>query len=327
MEKTMINKYKPARIIGPGSTIRREMEFRGWTQDDLAEILGVSAKSINLLINNKQQITVDTAQKFSKAFGQSAEYWINRDTIYRLRLAEKQNNSSQQLVAAKATAYQYMPIREMIKKGWWEKCDDPVALVRMTKAFWEITELDFSFLDQTALPNFRKSGAFQQYNVYHALTWFQMAKRCARYYPLSSSYDANRLRDLADNLSRYSLKENGPEHFLNDLNAAGVKFFVLSHLPKTYVDGASFIDDEHPVIVYTQRHNRYDNFWFTVAHEIGHILLHLKDKDTFFIDSEKEVKTEQEQEADQFAAEKLKVPKILSEFANQRYIKTDLVLN
>ena len=45
------------------------------------------------------------------------------------------------------------------------------------------------------------------------------------------------------------------------------------HLTKTYLDGAVFWDEQNPVIVYTARHNRLDNFWWTVAHEIGHIVL------------------------------------------------------
>jgi HTH-type transcriptional regulator/antitoxin HigA len=50
------------------------------------------------------------------------------------------------------------------------------------------------------------------------------------------------------------------------LNNAGVVFFVLPHLQKTYLDGAAFFVDHTPVIVYTGRYKRIDIFWFTVAH-------------------------------------------------------------
>jgi HTH-type transcriptional regulator/antitoxin HigA len=87
----MIKNYKPYFNIGPGPFIKEELEARNWRQEDLAEIMGMSSKSVNKLINNKQAITVETAQRLSKAFGQSPQYWFALDANYRLRL--KQNIS------------------------------------------------------------------------------------------------------------------------------------------------------------------------------------------------------------------------------------------
>jgi HTH-type transcriptional regulator/antitoxin HigA len=87
----MIKNYKPYFNIGPGPFIKEELEARNWPQKDLAEVLGMSLKSINQLIKNKQAITVETAQLLSKAFGQSPQYWLTLDENYRLRL--KQNMS------------------------------------------------------------------------------------------------------------------------------------------------------------------------------------------------------------------------------------------
>ena len=57
------------------------------------------------------------------------------------------------------------------------------------------------------------------------------------------------------------------------------------HLPKTYLDGAAFLlPDGHPVIAMTLRHERIDNFWFTLLHELAHIKLHLSDNKTAFFD-------------------------------------------
>jgi len=82
----MITMYKPYLNLGPGEFIREELEVRDWRQEDLAEILKMSLKSVNKLLQNKQAITLETARLFHKAFGQSPQYWINLDTNYRLRL-------------------------------------------------------------------------------------------------------------------------------------------------------------------------------------------------------------------------------------------------
>jgi HTH-type transcriptional regulator/antitoxin HigA len=321
----MITEYKPFMLVGPGDLILEELEVRGWTQQDLAEIIGMSSKTVNQLINHKQPITFETAQRLSMAFGQTVEFWINQDTIYRMHVEEQKDTS----VGIRANIYKSMPIREMINKGWLKSFQKIEELVQQVKQFWGIDTLDLSFLDDKAwLPNFRKSEAFEQYNIHFALNWAQMAKKCARKYDMEQPYNKSELQKLAESLSEYTIRQDGVRQFLNALNAAGVKFFVLSHLQKTYIDGASFFDGDNPVIVYTRRYDRIDNFWFTIAHEIAHVLLHLKEKDDLFIDSQDKDTSgiKDEQEANELAANMVKALNILEYFHGMKqYISKDRV--
>ena len=57
----MITEYKPFMLVGPGDMILAELEAHGWTQQDLAEIISMSPKTVNQLINHKQPITFETA--------------------------------------------------------------------------------------------------------------------------------------------------------------------------------------------------------------------------------------------------------------------------
>ena len=60
------------------------------------------------------------------------------------------------------------------------------------------------------------------------------------------------------------------------------------------------------MIIYTGRYKRIDNFWFTVAHEIAHVLLHLNDENTFVLDNLRTgERNKMEEEANDLAAEKL----------------------
>ena len=52
----------PAEVFAPGELIREELEARGWTQVDLAEILGRPVRLVNELVAGKKQITPDTAK-------------------------------------------------------------------------------------------------------------------------------------------------------------------------------------------------------------------------------------------------------------------------
>ncbi len=53
-------KRVPAEVFPPGEFIREELESRGWTQDDLAQIMGRPVRLVNELVNAKKQITPDT---------------------------------------------------------------------------------------------------------------------------------------------------------------------------------------------------------------------------------------------------------------------------
>lgn len=81
----LINKFKPYKNIGPGEHIKEMMEIRDWTQQDLADVLGVSTKHVNKLLNNKQPITLNMTKLLEEAFELSPQFWINLDVNYRMR--------------------------------------------------------------------------------------------------------------------------------------------------------------------------------------------------------------------------------------------------
>ena len=79
-------KLKPFINLGPGYTIKRYIDARGWSQEDLAELIDMSSKQLSKIITNKSRITIETARLLAKVFNNSPEFWINLDTNYRLHL-------------------------------------------------------------------------------------------------------------------------------------------------------------------------------------------------------------------------------------------------
>jgi HTH-type transcriptional regulator/antitoxin HigA len=73
----------------PGDHIREEIEYRGWSQGELARIMGRPLQVINQIINGKKAITARTARELEAALGPSAETWMNLETSYRLYIAEE----------------------------------------------------------------------------------------------------------------------------------------------------------------------------------------------------------------------------------------------
>ncbi len=88
----MDENFMPARAVPPGRILRRELEARGWTQKDLAEILGRPAQAITEIVRGTKQIMPDTAVALAAAFGTSPEFWSNLEANYRFAL-DRQHSS------------------------------------------------------------------------------------------------------------------------------------------------------------------------------------------------------------------------------------------
>jgi HTH-type transcriptional regulator/antitoxin HigA len=258
-------------------------------------------------------------------FDTSAQYWINIDTGYRLWLA--QDRTAREIDAdIKSIIYERMPVNDMIKKGWLKPYNNVKDLKEQVLDFWGWDKLDFTLLEEHSACLTRKSEAYNQFNVSYALTWYQMACNIADKKKVKK-YDPEKLTTLYEDLHTYTIKTDGINQFLSRLNNTGVIFFVLPHLLKTYLDGAAFYSGLNPVIVYTGRYNRIDNFWFTVAHEIAHILKHLNEHTPFILDDLKNgVIDKLEKEANEIASKHLKHNEIFAFLEpNLGYLTTNKV--
>lgn len=311
-------KLRPAIKFGPGYFIKEQMEYRSWTQEELAEVMGMTIKHINAILKDKQTITLDTAKVLAEVFDTSPQYWLNLDANYRLWLDSVPSEKEKQ-AELKANLYERMPIRDMIAKSWIPAFANVYELYDSLLDFWNTKKLDFDEWDKKITPLLaRKSESFNQYKASYTYTWYHKAMMVASGYAVPE-FDKKGLEELYNDLHNYTVKENGINQFLEKLNQLGIIFFVLPHLQKTYLDGAAFYYQNNPVIVYTARYKRIDNFWFTIAHEIAHILKHLDEKNTFFLDNFREEEVNDlETEANQLAAEKLKHQEIIT------YLKTKI---
>lgn len=306
------NKLRPARKFGPGYFIKEQIEYRSWTQEDLAEVLGMTPKHVNKILQDKQPITLDTAKILSEVFEASPQYWLNLDANYRLWLSAERTEREIE-ADLKGLIYERMPIKDMLSKGWLAPFKTAKELKNQVLKYWKWEELDFSIIDNNYLPYLtRKSEAYNQFNASYAITWYRKATIEAAKIK-ASTYDKKKLEKLYDHMSTYTTMDNGVNVFIEELAKAGVIFFVLPHLQKTYLDGAAFFLDKNPVIVYTGRYKRIDNFWFTVAHEIAHVLLHLNKDLTFVLDNLRDGEINHlEHEANELASSKLKHKEILN---------------
>lgn len=76
--------------IHPGEVLMEDfIEGFGITQNKLAVSIGVPPRRINEIVHGKRGITADTAVRLSKYFGTSAEFWMNLQSHYELRIERR----------------------------------------------------------------------------------------------------------------------------------------------------------------------------------------------------------------------------------------------
>jgi HTH-type transcriptional regulator/antitoxin HigA len=246
----------PAEAFPPGDYIKEELEERGWSQADLAEILGVNESVVSALINGKKAITPELAKGLSAAFETSAQVWMNLESSYRLFLAK----STDDVIGRKARLYDIAPVKELIKRGWIEKSENISVLEKRVN----------EFLSEVVPHAARKSTSYGAMNPAQR-AWLCRAKRLARLVKVDK-FSEESLEEAFDALRGLL---GTPEDILKVpavLAKAGIHLVVLEHLPQTRIDGAClWLEDGSPVIAISLRYDRLDYFWHTLLHEMAHV--------------------------------------------------------
>lgn len=250
-------------LFPPGEYIRDELEARGWTQEDLAAILGRPLSAVNQIIKGNKAITPQTAHELAAAFGTSAELWLNLENAYRLALSRQETAD----VSKRARLYELAPVKEMIRRGWIAPHDDVDDLELALLAFFEIASIE-----ETPRMNHaaRKSSSYagttpQQLAWYFRVKHLAATQKVRRFDEARAKLGLPQVRALAttvDDLAKL------PEM----LAQMGIRFVLVEQLPGSRIDGATlWIDDSSPVIALSLRFDRIDGFWHTLAHELMHV--------------------------------------------------------
>lgn len=262
--KEMTMQRVPARLTLPGRILARELEARGWTQKDLATIMGRPVQAVNEIIKGTKQITPETALALADAFGTSAEFWLNLESNYRLNLARHQQTA--QVVTRKSRLYSLLPMAEIIKRKWIETGDSLDELESNICSFLGIATLDETPYFAT---NFRQASE-RSPEVSAQIAWLARARQLALTQQVGL-FDRTTLCNAIQELLSLSQQTTDIAQLPHRLAFLGVHCVIVPHLPKTYIDGATFLVDDHPVIALSLRYDRIDAFWFTLAHELAHI--------------------------------------------------------
>ena len=283
----------PIELPDPIAAIRFRMEQQNLTQADLVPYIGSRAR-VSEILSGKRTLSLAMIRALHEGLGIPAQVLIG----------------ASESVAADAPTPEWssFPFKEMVRRGWLE-----ISRTAKEDAAWSAIEtyVREAFDLAATAPVFRRSlreRAQSRSDEPSLLAWTARVLKTAsdiktEPYAVGSIDDA-----YLTKIARLSASKNGPLLAREMLAFSGVVLVFVRQLPKTYVDGCSLLlKDGRPVIGMTIRHDRIDNFWFTLLHELAHVSRHLTKETPAFVDDldSEAVSDPIETEADQLASEAL----------------------
>jgi HTH-type transcriptional regulator / antitoxin HigA len=256
----------PAEVFPPGEFLADELDARGWTQLEFAEIIRRPPKVVNEIIAGKKAITPETARELAAAFGTSPHYWMNLQTAYDLWRTAPSAHS--EIIGRDAWLRERFPVREMIKRGWVRDSENFEVLEKHVFDFYGIAnQNDEPQLLHAARRNYREDMT----NLQEA--WLFRVKNIAKALHIPK-YSEKTLRDALPSLERLMLEPEEIRHVPGILAECGARFVIVEPIPNSKIDGACFWinDGASPVIGLTLKGDFIDRFWFNLRHEIEHVL-------------------------------------------------------
>ena len=268
---------QPAVLVSPpGETILEVLEERGWSQADLAERMGYTRKHINQLIKGAAGITEEAALKLERVLGSTAGFWLNREAQYREALARQAELAD---LKPSVSWLPELPIADMVKFGWIQRSSQKVRMVASCLQYFGVATVD-AWRERYATLGaaYRASPAFEKKNGAVA-AWVRHGEVQAEMRPIKL-FKRDGLVELIPEL-RSLTREPEPAVFIPKLEgllaSVGVVIVVAPAPKGCPVSGLTkWLGPDRALVMLSFRYKTNDHFWFSLFHELGHLLLHGK---------------------------------------------------
>jgi HTH-type transcriptional regulator / antitoxin HigA len=282
----------PIGLPDPIEAIQFRMEQQGLTRKDMEKYFGSQSK-VSEVLNHKRPLSLAMIRALHQGLGIPAEVLLQAEGT---ELTEPQYD-----------LHKY-PFTEMFREGYFNFFNGTLQEAKeareelLTRLFSAFQGLTF----EKALP---RASSTEKMDEFALEAWQARALILAEEQELPPYIPNSMTEENVQYLVHLSAFDEGPLLAREFLQKRGIPLVILKHLPHTYLDGACFKSPSgRPVLGMTLRHDRMDNFWFTLIHELAHLFLHLDQNNFVFFDEtepsqgKKEFHDPKEREANDFAS-------------------------
>lgn len=259
-------------IIHPGETLSEVLEERQMSQKELSLRTGMSEKHISNIVSGKSNISTSFANKLEYALDIDSSFWINLQSTYDNELCEYNDVnkiSDQELNIANSLKKMFNYFKE--KNSDFDK-NESSKVVEMRKV------LGVSNL--THIPGLASTGAwFRTVNtgvdLYSSYAWVKLCEFTLDRVPIENELDTEQLRLRLPEIKAEMHKDINLalQNITEILSQCGISFGVFKSFKKVPIQGFIKCTSNNTMLLcMTIRQKFADIFWFTLFHEIGHIL-------------------------------------------------------
>lgn len=265
-----IVEYRDKIAVHPGYYIKEIVEESGLTQEDFAKRLGTTPKNLSILLRGEQNLSIDLAAKMSRMLGTTAAYWLRLQQAYDEKVAsflsEEELKHEREVFAL--MDYPYFCENFGLPKLPSE--DD--EQIRHLREFLSVSSLRVLEEPNLAVSFRRASDSLSKSNMVNANAMVQIAvNQTLR--TEAPKYNKNKFEKAASFALTQTKNHEGFLHIVTEafLNT-GVVLVVLPNLKDSGINGATKRVNGKVMLMVNDRSHYADAFWFTLFHEIGHIL-------------------------------------------------------
>lgn len=293
--------FEPDWASPPGATALDLLEERGCTVSDFARAVKRSTQEVSRLLYGEERLTAPWAEQLASTLGASPDFWLRREEQYRREVERLWQASDAE--AANAWLGE-LPLDDMVRYQWLPKGSTKAESVGNALAFFGVPSVDswrrhYSIALESAA--YRTSAAFEIKPGAEA-AWLRRGELSARELDCAA-WNPERFYAMLPRL-RSLTREPDPQAFLPELvelcRECGVAVVTERAPSGCRASGATkFLSPKKALMLLSFRYLSDDQFWFTVFHEAGHLLLH--SQDGLFLEGIETANPTAESEADQFA--------------------------
>lgn len=286
----------------PGETLKEVLESNNMTQKELAARIGISQKHLNLIISGQQGISAETAFKLEKVFSLSASFWNNLQRQYdeeKMAILEEQ-----QILDEEKNLYDANVYSQIVSYGYLPKETKIERKIIQCRGFFGVSNLLNVAPTIKANALFRKSMNVTT-NEFALAAWMKICEIETDAITVQTGLDLQKLKSKLNEIKQLNTLSD-PNVIVDRLekifSECGVAFAVVRNIKGAPVQGFIRKINNKVRLCVTLRNKYSDIFWFTLFHEIGHLL---DTRNEFFVDFNSADRSIAERAADEFATQQL----------------------
>jgi HTH-type transcriptional regulator / antitoxin HigA len=267
----LIEKYEeehyPIDLPDPIEAIKFRMDQTGLTRKDLIPLIGSQSK-VSEVLNRKRPLSLAMIRSLHAGLGIPAEVLLQEP--------------GEKVEACKYDYHDY-PFVDMYNEGYFVPFNGTLPEARQYSE--ELLSNLFTIFQGKQPERVLCKSTEGQMDERALAAWQARALTLAEEQVLPPFNHEKVTPGFIHEVVKLSYYSQGPLMARELLKKRGIPLVLLRHLPHTYLDGASFRSPSgRCVIGITLRHDRLDNFWFTLVHELAHVHLHLANENIAFFD-------------------------------------------